>query len=128
MTQLIKVLKEEVPTNIGGMEKEQLTHLATIFHSVLKKRTKIDAEKQSITSSQYSVQPSLDETPKDLAIKSTFTLEIYLWLMQMNKEKKHKNTTTVQLTTRLPDKPENLVASTKAAPQQSNIISQEDEI
>ena len=45
----------------------------------------------------------------------------------MNNKKHHNNTLTLQLTGRQPDKPENIVASTKAAPQQPNTISQEDE-
>ena len=73
-TQLFKNLHEEVTTTIGEMKKEELTQLATIFHIAAKKITKTNSEKQSITSSQYTVQWSVGETPTDQEIKITLTL------------------------------------------------------
>ena len=45
VTQLVKVIQDEVPTNMGETEKEQLTKLTTIFNTVAKKITIIEADK-----------------------------------------------------------------------------------
>ena len=99
-TQLIKVLQDEMPKNIGEQKKEQLIRLASIFHTVAKNTSKTNEEKQSITSCHCNTQPRVGETPPDQSIKSLVDPENQPVLMHIGNEKQHNNTPMLQLTSK----------------------------
>ena len=125
-TQLIKMLQGEIWTNIGKQEEEQLTRLAITFHTIAKKMSKTDSDKQSINSCHYNIQSRVGKTPLDQSIKNTLDLGNQPALMQMGNKKQHNNTLMLQLTSKQKEMAENIVASTTAASQQPNVISQKE--
>ena len=84
MTQLVKVIQDEVPTNIGEMEKTQLTKLTNNFNTVAKKITTTEADKQGITSNHYTIQTRVGTTPPGQTTKPTLPLDTQQKQLQRN--------------------------------------------
>ena len=70
-----------MPTNIGEQEKEQLTRLATIFHTEATSTTDKCTEQQSDTVKFNQVQPRVGE-PQQKRIENTSEMEEPLRMMQ----------------------------------------------
>ena len=70
----VKVLQDEIPSNIGATKNKQLTKLATIFNTIATKITNTGARKHGTTSNPYTIQPRVDKTQMMQAIEAPPTI------------------------------------------------------